>query len=65
MATTTEELIEGLNQDLAHELRAVLAYMQQTSMALGIDIVGLGSGAFSRSNPTHELPGQEGDSNAI
>ena len=37
MATTKEGLIEGLNQDLAHELRAVLVYLQQTSMALGLE----------------------------
>ncbi|MFQ5946800.1 MAG: bacterioferritin [Anaerolineae bacterium] len=37
MATTKEALIQGLNQDLAHELQAVLVYLQQTSMALGLE----------------------------
>ncbi|MBI3286528.1 MAG: ferritin-like domain-containing protein, partial [Chloroflexi bacterium] len=37
MATTKEQLIAGLNQDLALELGAAIRYLQQTSMALGID----------------------------
>jgi bacterioferritin len=37
MTTTKEQLIAGLNADLAHELAAAILYLQQTSMALGFE----------------------------